>query len=37
MKKLRHIGSLAFMLGLFAAVFAGIPRYMIVADDPVVP
>ena len=37
MKILRHIGSLAFVLGLFAAVFAGIPWYMIVADDPVVP
>jgi len=37
MKTLRHIGSLAFVLGLFAAVFAGIPWYMIVADDPVVP
>jgi len=37
MKTLRHIGSLAFVLGLFTAVFAGIPWYMIVADDPVVP
>jgi uncharacterized protein YbjQ (UPF0145 family) len=37
MKLLRHIGSLAFVLGLFTAVFAGIPWYMIVADDPVVP
>jgi len=37
MKILRHIGSLAFVLGLFTAVFAGIPWYMIVADDPVVP
>jgi len=34
---LRHIGSLAFVLGLFTAVFAGIPWYVIVADDPVVP
>ncbi len=37
MKILRHIGSLAFVLGLFTAVCAGIPWYMIVADDPVVP
>jgi len=37
MRILRHIGSLAFVLGLFTAVFAGIPWYMIVADDPVVP
>jgi len=37
MKILRHIGSLAFVLGLFTAVFAGIPWYMIVANDPVVP
>jgi len=34
---LRHIGSLAFVLGLFSAVFAGIPWYAIVSDDPVVP
>ena len=37
MKLLRHMGSLAFVLGLFTAVFAGIPWYIIVADDPVVP
>ncbi len=37
MKTLRHIGSLAFVLGLFTAVFAGIPWYVIVADDPVLP
>jgi len=37
MKILRHIGSLAFVLGLFCAVFAGIPWYVIVADDPAVP
>ena len=37
MKIIRHIGSLAFVLGLFTAVFAGIPWYMIVEDDPVVP
>ena len=37
MRILRHIGSLAFVLGLFTAVFAGMPWYLIVADDPVVP
>jgi uncharacterized protein YbjQ (UPF0145 family) len=37
MKTLRHIGSLAFVVGLFTAVFAGIPWYVMVADDPVVP
>jgi uncharacterized protein YbjQ (UPF0145 family) len=37
MKILRHIGSLAFVLGLFSAVFAGIPWYVMVADDPVLP
>ncbi len=34
---LRQIGALAFVLGLFTTVFAGIPWYVIVADDPVVP
>ena len=37
MKVLRQIGSVAFVLGLFTAVFAGLPWYVIVADDPVVP
>jgi len=37
MKILRHIGSLAFVLGLFTAVFAGIPWYVVVAEDPVLP
>ena len=37
MKILRHIGSLAFVLGLFTAIFVGIPWHVIVADDPVVP
>jgi len=37
MKVLRHIGSAAFVLGLFTAVFAGMPWYVMVADDPVVP
>ena len=37
MKTLRQIGSLAFVLGLFTAVFAGVPWHVIVADDPRVP
>ena len=37
MKLLRQIGSLVFVTGLFIAIFAGIPWYMFVADDPVVP
>ncbi|MEE8540482.1 MAG: YbjQ family protein [Desulfobacterales bacterium] len=37
MKVLRHIGSVAFVLGLFTAVFVGTPWYVMVADDPVVP
>ncbi len=37
MRIIRHIGSLAFVLGLFTAVFAGTPWYMIVSDDPVIP
>ena len=37
MRILRHIGSLAFVLGLFTAVFAGIPWAVIAADDPPVP
>ena len=37
MKILRHIGSLAFVLGLFTAVFVGMPWYVIVSDDPVIP
>ena len=37
MRLLRHIGSLAFVLGLFTALFVGIPWYVIVADDPVLP
>ena len=34
---LRHIGSLAFVLGIFCAVFLGIPWYVMVAEDPVLP
>ena len=37
MKALRHIGSLAFVLGLFVSLFAGMPWYVMVADDPVIP
>jgi len=37
MKILRSIGSLAFVLGLFTAIFVGTPWYMMVSDDPVVP
>ena len=37
MKFIRHIGSGAFVLGLFCAVFAGIPWYVIVSDDPALP
>ena len=37
MKIIRHIGSLAFVLGLFTVVFVGMPWYVIVAEDPVLP
>ena len=37
MKIIRHIGSLAFVLGFFTVVFAGVPWHVIVADDPAVP
>ena len=37
MKTIRQIGSLAFVLGLFVTLFAGVPWHVIVADDPVVP
>jgi len=37
MKVLRHIGSVAFVLGLFTAVFAGMPWYVWTADDPALP
>ena len=37
MKTLRQIGSLAFVVGLFTAIFAGLPWYVIVSDDPVLP
>jgi uncharacterized protein YbjQ (UPF0145 family) len=31
------MGSLAFVLGLFTAIFAGIPWYVFTAQDPVLP
>ena len=37
MKVLRNIGTVTFVLGLFTAVFVGIPWYVMVADDPVMP
>ncbi len=37
MKVLRNIGTVAFVLGLFAAVFVGIPWHVVVADDPAIP
>jgi len=37
MKVIRQIGSLAFVLGLFVAIFAGVPWHVLVADDPPVP
>ncbi len=37
MKMIRQIGSLAFVLGLFVTIFAGVPWHVMVADDPAVP
>jgi uncharacterized protein YbjQ (UPF0145 family) len=37
MKILRNLGSMVFVLGLFTAIFAGIPWYVIISDDPVLP
>jgi uncharacterized protein YbjQ (UPF0145 family) len=37
MKVLRNIGSIAFVLGIFTVIFVGIPWYVMVAEDPVVP
>ena len=34
MKTLRHVGSLAFVLGLFVTIFAGVPWHVLVAEDP---
>ncbi len=37
MKVLRNIGTVAFVFGLFTAVFIGIPWHVVVTDDPVIP
>jgi uncharacterized protein YbjQ (UPF0145 family) len=37
MKVVRQIGSLAFVLGLFVVIFAGVPWHVLTADDPPVP
>ena len=37
MRILRHIGSLAFVVGLFVVVFAGIPWGVLEAHDPPLP
>jgi uncharacterized protein YbjQ (UPF0145 family) len=37
MRIVRQIGSLAFVVGLFTCIFAGVPWHVVVADDPVVP
>jgi len=37
MKIVRYIGSPALVLGLFTAVFGGVPWHLLVADDPPVP
>jgi hypothetical protein len=37
MKAIRQIGSVAFVLGLFTAIFIGMPWYVMTADNPAVP
>ena len=37
MKPIRYVGTFAFVAGLFTAVFVGMPWYITVADDPVIP
>jgi uncharacterized protein YbjQ (UPF0145 family) len=37
MKLLRHIGSLAFVIGLFTVVFVGVPWHVIASEDPALP
>ena len=37
MKTLRQVGSVIFVSGLFVLIFAGLPWYVIVSDDPAVP
>ena len=36
-KIIRQFGSLAFVLGLFVSVFAGMPWYVLTTDDPALP
>lgn len=37
MKHVRQLGSLFFAVGIFIAVFVGIPWYVIASKDPVIP
>jgi uncharacterized protein YbjQ (UPF0145 family) len=37
MKALRQVGSLAFVMGLFIMIFAGMPWYVTAVEDPVMP
>ena len=37
MKAIRQVGSLAFVLGLFVTVFAGVPWHVLTTEDPEVP
>ncbi len=37
MKFIRHIGSSAFVIGLFTVIFIGIPWHIMTANDPVIP
>lgn len=37
MRTLRQVGSLAFIFGLFIALFAGIPWSVVMAENPAVP
>ena len=37
MKTIRQFGSIAFVMGLFTLLFVGMPWYVTVVDDPVMP
>ena len=37
LRMIRHLGSLAFVLGLFTAVFVGVPWHVMTSEDPVLP
>ena len=37
MKTIRQFGSIAFVMGLFTLLFLGMPWYVTVVDDPVIP